>query len=245
LISRSARQGRPTMSTNERVRRPVLERTQPIRNWSNAVSTAPGTPGQQIGQDVQNANRVIEDYMSAGRASAGRFTASNRAASVLGSTEEVAQRMVRAASDSVNLWLEFMARSTGGAVQPQEHGGPSPSPAAQAAPAHVPETELRVAVDVDSIRPTTVSLNLGPDARRSKLSVDRLHPRGSSVTPLTGVEINTAKREVVTVRLRVDPAQPAGLYHGVILDEATSLPAGTISVEIKSRRPASRPKRKR
>ncbi len=232
------------MEANERKRRPVLERTKPIRNWTNAVSVGPASSGQQIRQDVQNANRVIEEYMSAGRATAQRFEAASRAASVLGSTEDIAQRVVRAASDSMSLWLEFMARSGGGLVQPQKDAVPplSTTPNVPAAPAI---EGFQVAMEVDSLRPVTVSLDLRSDTRRSELTIGRLHPRDSKATPLKDVEIRAASRGGLTVRLRVEPDQPAGIYHGVMIDERTSLPAGTMSVEIKRRRTTSARKRRR
>ena len=96
--------------------------------------------------------------------------------------------MVRAASDSMGLWLEFMTRSTGGVLQPQQR---SDMPAAAPTPPMpVPETEgLRMAVEVDSVHPVTVSLSLRSHALLSELSVDRLHSRDFKGTTLTGVRI--------------------------------------------------------
>ena len=231
------------MPRNERKRRPVLERTKPIRNWGNAVSAGPVADEQRIGQDVQNANRVIEDYLAAGRATAQRFGI-GRAASVLGSTEEIAQRVVRAASDSMNLWLEFMARSSASGLPPQAQAERATA-SAPTVTAPSPETDdVRVAVEVDSVTPVTVSVAVRRGAQRTRLSVDRLHRRDAGAAPLTGIQIEETRDQVLTVRMRIAPEQQAGAYHGVIIDEATSLPAGTISVDIRHRRPVAARKRR-
>jgi hypothetical protein len=141
--------------------------------------------------------------------------------------------MLRAVSDSVSLWLEFMARSMGGTPAPP----PASSPPADPSPVlSMPPPGVRVAVEVDSARPTTVVVDLRPDVRGVDLCVDRLHPRDRGAAPLTGIEIGGTDGEIARIRLRVGSEQPAGVYNGVIIHKASSLPAGTISVDIKPRK---------
>jgi hypothetical protein len=211
--------------------RPTLERTKPIRSWTNAVSVGPDPSGDQVGDNVRNANRVIEEYLSAGRASAQRFAGANGLGGPSGSVQDLGQSMLRALSDSVSLWLEFMARSMGAGTPPPR---PSSPPAdTSAAPSTESHGGLRVAVEVESTRPTTVAVDLRPDVRGADLCVDRLHPRHRAGAPLTGVEIESTDAEIPRIRLRIDPEHPPGVYDGVIVHKVSSLPAGTISVDIR------------
>ena len=222
------------MKRTKRVVRPKLERTKPIRSWTNAVSVTPVPSGEQVGDTVRNANRVIEEYLSAGRVSAQRFAGTTGPGGAPGTVQDIGQSMLRAVSDSVSLWLEFMARSMGG-------GTPAPpppsSPAADTSPVlSMQPAGLRVAVEVDSVRPTTVVVDLRPDVRGADLCVDRLHPRDRGAAPLTGIEIGGTDGEIARIRLRVGSEHPPGVYDGVIIHKETSLPAGTISVDIKPRK---------
>lgn len=223
----------------KRLVRPKLERTKPIRSWTNAVSVGPDPSGDQAGDSVRNANRVIEEYLSAGRASAQRFAGTNGPGGTPGTVQDIGQSMLRAVSDSVSLWLEFMARSMGGGTSaPAARPSSPPADPSPAPPMQSPG--VRVAVEVDSVRPTTVSVDLRPDVRGVDLCVDRLHPRDGAGAPLTGVEIGDTDAEIPRIRLRVDPEHPPGVYDGVIIHRVTSLPAGTISVDIKPGRRTSR-----
>ena len=217
------------MSVKRRVR-PGLERTKPIRSWTTAVSVGSEPRGDRVGDNVRTANHVLEEYLSAGRATAQRFGGSGRPS---GNGPDISQGMMRAVSDSVTMWLEFMARTMGAATSPST---PPPSPLAETAPAPPQKPGLRLAVEVDSIRPTTVSVDVRPDVRGSDLYVDRLHARARTGRPLTGIEIDAVDGEIPRIRLRVDPKIPAGVYDGVIVNKVSSLPAGTISVVIQQNR---------
>jgi hypothetical protein len=220
--------------------RPKLERTKPIRSWTNVVSVGPDPSGDQVGDNVRNANRVIEEYLSAGRATAQRFAGTNGLGGAPGSVQDIGQSMLRAVSDSMSLWLEFMARSMGGATSSPAR--PSSQPDDASSTPSMQSRGLRVAVEVDSIRPTTVAVDLRSDVRGVDLCVERLHPRNRAGAPLTGVEIAGTDAEMPRIRLRIDPEHPPGVYDGVIVNKVSSLPAGTISVDI---RPGPRKSRSR
>jgi hypothetical protein len=147
----------------------------------------------------------------------------------------------------MSFWLELMARLAG-SVAPAGSGAATVPPAGVTPPDREPRTRgaARVSVEVTSDRPITVTLDLRAHDGRSRLHADRLHARDAGGPHLTGVEIEVRPdTDQVIVRVRVDPGQPAGQYDGVIVDDGSSLPCGTISVDVRPaplqsrRRPAS------
>jgi hypothetical protein len=217
-----------------RLRRPVLKRTKPIRSWATVVSPEPLIQSQ-IGPDLQNANRALEEQMRAGAVTARLFQAALGLNTGSGDSQDVTQRMVRAWSDLMSFWLEFVTRSTGGMAQATERATATyPQPAEPSKEPSSPEP-LRVTVEIDCVRPAKVTVDLPLRARGSKLYVDRLHARGSNAPAITNTEIAISPDEhLVVIRLHIDPDQPAGVYNGVIVEEETSLPVGTISVEVQA-----------
>lgn len=223
------------MTRPTRVRRPSLERTKPVRNWTTAI--LPDLPRASAGPDVQNANRVVEEYLRAGEANARLFQNALGGGAKNGNPD-IAQAMVRAASDMMSFWVELMTRSVGGmsvpraTTQTNPQGGASPPQ---------PGEPLRISVAVDSRRPARVSIDLRSDAKRGNLRLERLHRRGSgrkSILAGAAVEVSPGEKPVV-VRLRVADDQSPGVYYGVIVDDETSLPVGTLTVELERGRPAA------
>jgi hypothetical protein len=195
-----------------------------------------------IGPNVQNANRVVEDYLRAGEATARVFRNALGGTSGNGGAQDVAQRMLRSATDLMGFWTQFMAQWSGSmpsmASPPVPGQHPQPAPLDREQP-HI--ERARVAIELDSNQPVTVILDLPQQARGSRLCVDRLHPRRSDAPPLRDVEIDTASApQLIVIRLRVAAGQPSDIYNGVILDEGSGLPAGTLSVEVN---PAGAPSR--
>ena len=96
--------------TKQRARRPALERTQANPQLADGRRVRRARPtGGQVGQDVQNANRVIEEYLRAGEASARLFQGAFGTRSGRRPISRTSpQRMgARAASDSMSFWLEL------------------------------------------------------------------------------------------------------------------------------------------
>src|SRR5438477_448898 len=77
----------------------------------------------------------------------------------------------------------------------------------------------------------TRSVDLGPDAAGRRLVVHGLRAVDPAKPRLADVSI-VADGDQVTVRVRVPPDVPAAVYNGLIVDEETSRPAGTVSVRI-------------
>ena len=225
------------MGTQQRARRPDLGRTAPIRNWASVVTPGNGAGDRPIGHDVQNANRVVEDYLRAGEASARLFQRGG-GGSPAADSGDIAQRMARAASDLMNFWMELFARTAGGQGPTDDATAGTAPPPQYATAEPAPAGPARMAVDVDSERPVTVTVALTDTRAGRRLCVDRLHAREGTTAPLTGITIDRAASDGgLVVRVHVPRAQPEAVYNGVIVDEDTSLPVGTLSVHVLAPRP--------
>lgn len=197
-----------------------------------------GTDETPLDHGVRNANRVVEEYLRAGEASARAF----QRAGGSGRPDDIAQRMVRAASDFTTFWLELMTRSTAftDPVFRDRQPATAASPTESDAPRATERAPLRVCVEVDADRPVAVTVDVKAEYGEHTLYVDRLHARTGSARPLTGVQIEARRGEPLRVRVTAPATQPAGTYRGVVLDEATSLPVGTLSVTLHPARRTTR-----
>ena len=230
------------MTRSTRVRRPSLERTKPIRNWTTTV-ISPDPPRASAGPEVQNANRVVEEYLRAGEANARLFQNALGGGATNGGPD-ITQAMVRAASDMMSFWMELMTRSVGAM---SATAAAPPANAQAGASRSEPSARLCVSVAVDSRQPAKVSIDLRPDAKGATLRLERLHRRGSGRKAiLDGAAIEAAPGDdVVIVRLHVAADQPPGVYYGVIVNDESSLPVGTLTIELEGGRAAARAKSRR
>ena len=103
---------------------------------------------------------------------------------------------------------------------------------APSAPAEVGEP-VRLKIVVVSPYPTEVLFDLRPVATNRRIvaqplrAVDPSKPRLSEVT----IEESGAD-EPVTLRIRVPVGHPGGVYNGLIIDEETNRPLGTVSLRV-------------
>jgi hypothetical protein len=90
----------------------------------------------------------------------------------------------------------------------------------------------RIRIAVDASQPAEVVLDLRPDAAGRRLLVHALRPAdGGEGARLGDVSVESDAGGAV-VRVRVPPGHPAGVYNGLVIDEATKCPAGTLSVRV-------------
>jgi hypothetical protein len=97
---------------------------------------------------------------------------------------------------------------------------------------------------VASARPAEVAIDLHPGAATRPLIAHALRSasdeRGGEVglsARISGVAFEPAdpgdaSRAASTVRIEIPADRPAGMYHGVLIDPDSSLPAGTIRVRV-------------
>jgi hypothetical protein len=247
----------------ERIKRPKLGRTRPVRSWST-LFTAPGTAapgvepaagrrpaasmGDVVSRSVELGYRVIDEYVRQGQKAAQRLgDRSFGAATMSSEASELAARMAQYASDFTALWLEFLQVSGVGltarpSIDPSafERGSSPAAPPSPVVPPPSPPSAGRVPVPGEMVRlkvavvspyPTEVSLDLRQKATNGRVTVQSLRAADGDKPRLSDVAIEDAEG-AMTLRIRVPESQPAGIYTGLIVDEATSRPVGTVSLHI-------------
>lgn len=232
--------------------------------WADASRARPSqgaSPGEPVSQGVELGYRVIEEYLRQGQNVARSLWAPSLGAAP--GDEGMQQRlgaMFRSFSDFAVQWMELLGSLGGGAFpgtrpQPAPSGGAGPFPAgnppapeapAQAAPGadtvgkDAPAAEtgaggLAFTLEVESKRQTEVSIDLRPGSASLPLRVHDLRSADPDRPRIGGVVIEGRPEEGrVLLRLRIPDEVPPGTYSGVILDERTSLPRGTLSVRLLS-----------
>lgn len=253
------------MAAKERIKRPTLDRTQPIRSWSTLFGVPPangadGSDGAQstgrdgaslqdvVSRSVDLGYRVVDEYIRRGQQAAQRFgERSYTPETMTNDLQEVSVRMAQHASDFVSIWFEMLQAlaSSGGSpfsnpaydmwrstAAPSARQSSSATGASKPPPAEAGEP-ARVKIEVVSARPTEVSLDLRPQPARRPLVVHALRAVDPDKPRLTEVTLRgESADEPVTLCIRVPDDQPTGVYNGLIIDEESSRPVGTVSVRV-------------
>jgi hypothetical protein len=213
------------------------------------VGVGVGAAGQTIADAVEAGYRVINDYMRQGQAAAQGFTSGAAASPGLPGAspdmQQLAQRVLQYGWDFAGLWFEMWTRMGGNAtgwpspgggapLRPGEWAGPPAAPAEQATPpsAAAEKPPMRLSVSLVSERRTSARLEFraGP---AGTFVAHALRAEGQEAPPIRDVNIEAAAAgDEVTVRVVVASSQPPGVYNGMIIDEATNVPRGTISVRV-------------
>jgi len=230
------------MSDDERIRRPRLDRTQPIRSWARllglptlgeaSASGASGAADDVVARSVGLGYRVVEEYIRQGRRAAEQLGVRGAGAAPFGSdVQDLGLRMMRYAADLMGAWMQLMeATSAGVGRSPAQ---PSSPPTGANGPPTAPVERAAIRIEVASLWPTEVWLDLRPEATRVAVEVPPLRavdpekPRLDDVALIAG-----ADGDPPLLRVRVPPSQPAGVYNGLLIDRDTSRPVGTVSVRV-------------
>ena len=245
------------MSDRERVKRPKLERRDPIRSWStlfglsgpsgddagNGAASGSGALQDVLARSVDLGYRVIDEYIRRGQQAAQRLNnQSYSSTAAAGEVQDLSLRMAQYASDFTAVWFDMLQAVAGAAARPPTNPSysmrPSPTAATAAAPATTPasseaDDHARVRIEVVAARPTEVSLDLRPQAATRSLIVHALRAVDPEMPRLTDVTLRAGSAEEPAVlRLCVPGDQPPGVYNALIIDEETSRPVGTLSVRI-------------
>jgi hypothetical protein len=248
-------------SIESRFKRPELERSEPRRNFSGVFGPVapPAAAADGVARGVDLGYRVIDDYLRQGQNFArnmfDRPGAEPGAAS--NDPQRLAERMLHYASDLAAAWFEYVrvigasagarppdpsSAAVSGRAGPFDIESPLPDPATEAAAAAPvapspapaePATATRIALALASKQPTEVVVELKPGSAGLALSAHDLRAREPNVPRIAGVLIaSDSKNDLVTIQITVPDDQPAATYHGIILDDATNLPRGTLSLRI-------------
>ena len=240
------------MSGDERITRPRLERSGPIRSWSGIMGTTRSEPVASVSDAVSSAvdlgYRVVDDYIRLGQRAAQQIgTRPFAPETAAGDLQELMTRMAQYTSDFLGVWSQFVDVAVGGGMMRGFPPPPSASPgvgseAPVGSEAHdrtatngdVRSLErTRVRIEVLSPLPTEVFLDLDPSAAARPATVQALRSVDASKPVLTGVALEPGHDgEPPRLTLRVSREQPTGVYSGVVVDAENSRLLGTLRVRI-------------
>ena len=199
-----------------------------------------------ISRSVDLGYRIVDEYVRQGQMAAQRLNDRSYGPAAVGDdARELATRMAQYASDFTAIWVELMqAVATGASGWPmpqaseftpsaRDSKGSETSPATFASSGGDEANLTRVRVVVTSRHPTEVSLDLRPHLTARRLMVQSLREVDPSKPRMSDVAIEGCRGdEPITLRIGVPTSQPAGVYSGLIIDEETSQPVGTVSLRI-------------
>ena len=245
----------------ERIQRPRPQRTRPDRNPAEMLRAgSPGGRGNAdpVSRSVGLGFQIVEQYLEQGRAfAAGAATGAPLPGANM--MADLTSRMIRTTADLFEVWFQMMDVSGSARAMQNERNGTAPYAAAAApqaagaapyaggvsaaapSPASAAPTgtgvpsvaSTAVAVQVTSSRPATVLVDLRPVAAGAGLVAHALRNTDERIPRITDVAIApSVDGGPVTVRIALAAELPPGVYNGMVIDEATSLPVGTISVRL-------------
>lgn len=203
-----------------------------------------------VSRSVDLGYRVIDDYIQQGEKAARRMSErSVTPQTMIGDAQDVAARMAQHASGLAAVWLEFLqlVAATSGMPLMGNPWEAFAATAAGAAPRPAPSTDegnarrsgadagepTRLRIEVVSSRPTEVALDLQPSATGRALIVHDLRAVAPDTPRIADVTFQPGAGETpACLRICVPPEQPAGVYSGLIIDEQSSRPVGSVSVSL-------------
>lgn len=232
------------MNSRERIKRPKLDRTRPIRGWgtllgaaekaaggrSDGGSTKPlgsGALNDVVSRSVDLGYRVIDEYIRQGQKAAQRFNdRSYGANAVTNDMQEIATRMAQYASDFAALWFEFMEAAAASAG-----GWPPPPPP----PANESKRPARASKE-PGMPPATAPAPAegdGVDLTRVRIAVTSPHPTEVSLD----LRPHISGRRLVVQSLRaVDPDKPR--LSDVTIEDGVSDEPLTLRIRVPMGQPA-------
>jgi hypothetical protein len=219
----------------ERVRRPDPERTAPQRATTNVIEGLGGSDGgagddSGVSQSIGQGYRIVEEYLEQSRRVASQIAPGLIPENVEEGLGAITSRFVRTTAEMFEIWFQILDRSNNARQAPADATsavGAAPSPAATQAPG--------VTVQVQSRRPARVTVDIRGSASGRRLAAHALRSSDESLPRIDGVEVDASKEgEPVLVSVRIADDQPPGVYNGMVIDEETSLPAGTVSVVLEA-----------
>lgn len=237
---------------DKRIRRPEVERTEPLRSWSGMVDSSSGPtgdPSRPFEQDVTMGYRVIDEFMRRGAAAARDVSKQFLAPADPRVNTAMVERLFQSASDLGGVWLEMMQslwltqsepaqRQDANAfdVQPTAASRAversAPEPADPPSPP-TPPTRLIVAFRVQSGRPVELSAAFDPKAGSGPFVVHPLRALDPELKCIAEVTfVFESERSHALATLEIDAEHAPAIYTGMIVHAQTHLPAGSITVHV-------------
>jgi hypothetical protein len=229
--------------------------------WGQPADGPPGDDGTRgepwsdvIARSVDLGYRVIDDYVRQGERVAravGERGAMAGPAAAFADPQDVARRMTQYATEMATLWFQMLqgSQSAAGWFMPPPFPGfaaaagdpPTRAAAGEATapptpPASRPsngERPVRVAVAVRSAQAAEVTLDLRPEAGGRRMAVQALRSPTPGPPRISDVALSGDGADApLMLRIVVPHDQPAGVYNGMVIDEDSGLPLGTVSLRI-------------
>jgi len=231
----------------DRIRRPQLDRAEPYRNFASIWGSAgrhrnPDDPpttqpekqdGSFVADGVRSAYDVIESYLQQGQSVARQLGGLSSLQNSDGAEPGNLQgRWLQLTSELAANWFDLLGLLTetlipaGAQAEP-----PAPQPAASS-PVPAPAPAIKVAYAITSHQPALVELDFHPGRETRQLVSPGLR---SMTQPDTCIDVafgNDEAGQRLVVQIAIQPDQPAGLYSGVLLNQATGKPAGSLTLEL-------------
>lgn len=245
-----------------RIKRPTLERSGPSRAWTGAFGVGPdgsngsGPAGAEAAdaaarppgsatafEAVNDAYRVIDEYLWQGQDLARRLCRPSADEPARRAAEEPPlERWVRSTGELARAWLEVLqgwSEPRSSAVASPASSPPEPFVAGRAVGARerprpaAAASRRGVAVVVETERRVSVQLELNGDAAAEGWVLGEPGPGSAELPALEGVSLEPAERGgPATVRLRLTPEQPGGVYSVRLLDRTSGAVQATITVSL-------------
>jgi hypothetical protein len=246
------------MST-KRIRRPTPARTAPHRTWTpaapateqriDAVPPPRGSGGPRerieatVSKSVELGYKVIDEYLQQGQRTAERLNAGALTAEAVATeAQDLGTRVARYASDFFGAWMELLELAAAGRAAQPDLRRPATTDSA-AAPTATPTpappdaaASSRMQLDLATTRAVRIRLDLHPDRIRGTLRVHALRSADPSCGRLDDVTC-VLDGDAPLVALRIPPEQRPGAYEGLLIDETTNRPVGSLRVTLTDKRP--------
>jgi len=238
------------MSDRKRLHRADPARTAPQRNFSKLYSrpdsvngTNPAKPAQPdaprkvrsagpLAEGVELAYSVIDKYIAEGRRTAEGISSQPYMTRLPNDNlQDILERTLRFQSEMLPLLIETLATLV--KIDPSRNGSAA-APEAWPRPSGGPKSEtMAVSIEVVSLRPVQVSVELWPNSEAQSLVALGLSAVDLKKPVLT--DISLVPDEVpgrIKLRLRIPENQPPGIYSGVIVNRESGETRGTLSIRI-------------
>lgn len=250
------------MIQQTRLKRPKLERTEPIRNLNKAFNQNGGgakseaqqrAPSDDDGLGIQDAvaegvrigYSVIEDQIRQAQNLAKTFSPGATNLGVGGDEiKPLLSRMLRTYGDLTSVWLEVLNAAVGNVELVDVLLGKSKSDQTEPAknqadpnPSTKSETKNASTISLSIIANCPVETKLDLFAASSEVGgfvVQDLRCREAGRPPLSDVFMQQAGvGGPGRLTIKIPDEQPSGLYQGLILDQRTDAPIGALSVTVR------------
>ena len=238
------------MSDRKRLHRADPARIAPARNFSklysspdsgngsNSAKQAPSDAPRKVrsagplAEGVELAYSVIDKYIADGRRTAEDINSQPYPTHAPnGNLQDILERMLRFQSEMLPLWIETLATLV--KVDPSRNGSATTRAGSPGFNGSPKSETMAVSIEVVSLRPVQVSVELRPNVEAGSLVALGLN----AVDPVKPVltDISLMPDEIpgrIKLRLRIPENQPPGIYSGVIVDRDSGETRGTLSIRI-------------